>query len=375
MRSVSSRALASISTGDLARFLADGNIEYLGRIDHQVKLRGFRIELGEIESALTQHPAIRQAAVVVREDVPGDKRLVAYLVSNGGDLDIRELRNYLARFLPDYMVPSGFSVLPALPLTSNGKVDRKALPAPLPEHKRLSDVIAPRNQLETQLASIFQKILNTDSVSIQDDFFDLGGHSLTATRLLSQVKEITGRQIPLSVLFCGATVESLARLISEQADDSDPVVMEIQHGDSSRLPFFAIVPPGEESLGYARAGTAHGLSTNRLNKVQGHAPVVGSERPYSKQEMQALTEEYTAAMRTVQPHGPYCLGGLCDGTHIAEQIVLRLEAQGEEVGLFAIFDTWVMQHSQIRWLWKLDYYRQRLRQMKWMAIHRTTCVL
>jgi len=354
-------------TGDLARFLADGNIEYLGRIDHQVKLRGFRVELGEIESALTQHPAIRQAAVVVREDVPGDKRLVAYLVSNGGDLDIRELRNYLARFLPDYMVPSGFSVLPALPLTSSGKVDRKALPAPLPEHKRLSDVIAPRNQLETQLASIFQRVLNTDSVSIQDDFFDLGGHSLTATRLLSQVKEITGRQIPLSVLFRGATVESLARLISEQADDSDPVVMEIQHGDSSRLPFFAIVPPGEESLGYAMLARHMG-SAQTVYKVQGHAPVVGSERPYSKQEMQALTEEYTAAMRTVQPHGPYCLGGLCDGTHIAEQIVLRLEAQGEEVGLFAIFDTWVMQHSQIRWLWKVDYYRQRLRQMKWMNL-------
>jgi amino acid adenylation domain-containing protein len=354
-------------TGDLARFLADGNIEYLGRIDHQVKLRGFRIELGEIESALTQHPAVRQAAVVVREDIPGDKRLVAYLVSKGGDLDIRELRGYLARFLPEYMVPSGFSILPALPLTSSGKVDRKALPAPLPEHKYRSAVIAPRNQLETQLVSIFQKVLHTDSVSIQDDFFDLGGHSLTATRLLSQVKEITGRQIPLSVLFRGATVESLAKLIGEQGDASDPVVMEIQHGDSSRLPFFAIVPPGEESLGYAMLARHMG-SAQTVYKIQGHAPVVDGKRPYSKQEMQDLTEEYVAAMRTVQLHGPYCLGGLCDGTHIAEQIVLSLEAQAEEVGLFAIFDTWVMQHSQIRWLWKVDYYRQRLRQMKWMTL-------
>jgi amino acid adenylation domain-containing protein len=354
-------------TGDVARMLPDGNIECLGRSDHQVKIRGFRIELGEVETALTQHSAVRQAAVAVREDIPGDKRLVAYLVSNADDLDIRELRGYLARFLPEYMVPSGFSILPALPLTPSGKVDRKALPAPLPDHTHRSDVIAPRNQLETQLVSIFQKVLNADSVSIHDDFFDLGGHSLTATRLLSQVKEITGWQIPLSTLFRGATVESLARLIAEQGEASDSVVMEIQAGDRSRLPFFAIVPPGEESLGYAML-SRHMGSGQTVYKIQGHAPIVGTERPYSKQELHALTEEYVAAMRTVQPHGPYCLGGLCDGTHIAEQIVLRLEAQGEEVGLFAIFDTWVMQHSQIRWLWKVDYYRQRLRQMKAMNL-------
>jgi amino acid adenylation domain-containing protein len=362
-------------TGDLARMLPDGNIECLGRSDHQVKIRGFRVELGEVESALTQHPAIRQAAVVVREDIPGDKRLVAYVVSGGEDLDIRELRSYLARFLPEYMVPSGFSILPGLPLTPSGKVDRKALPAPQSEHNFRSDVIAPRDQLEAQLVSIFQRVLNTDLVSIQDDFFDLGGHSLTATRLLSQIKEITGRQIPLSALFRGATVESLARLIGEQGDASDPVAMEIQHGENGLLPFFAIVPPGEESLGYAMLARHMG-SNQTLYKIQGHAPVVDSSRPYSKQEMHDLTEEYIAAMRVVRPHGPYCLGGLCDGTHIAEQVVLRLEAQGEKIGFFAIFDTWVMQHSQIRWLWKVDYYRQRLRQMKglplreWLSSHK-----
>ncbi|MGC1648215.1 MAG: phosphopantetheine-binding protein, partial [Candidatus Sulfotelmatobacter sp.] len=252
-------------------------------------------------------------------------------------------------------------------LTPSGKVDRVALPAPSPEHKNRSEVIAPRNQLETLLVSIFQRVLNTDSVSVLDDFFDLGGHSLMAARLLSQVKEITGRQIPLSTLFRGATVESLARLISEREGTSDPLVMEIQRGDGSRLPFFAIVPPGEESLGYAMLARHMGPEQT-VYKIQGHAPIVGSERPYSKQERQALTDEYVAAMRTVQPHGPYCLGGLCDGTHIAEQIVLNLEAQGEEVGLFAIFDTWVMQHSLRRWLWKVDYYGKRLRQMKGMSL-------
>jgi thioesterase domain-containing protein len=183
-----------------------------------------------------------------------------------------------------------------------------------------------------------------------------------AARVLSEVEKITGKELPLSALFRGATVESLAQLITIQ-DAIDPVVMEIQSGDRSRVPFFAIVPPGEESLGYAMLARHMGANQT-VYKVQGRAPILNSKRPYSEPEMQALTAEYIAAMRTVQPHGPYCLGGLCDGTHIGEQIVLSLEAQGEEVGLFAIFDTWVMQHSQRRWLWKIHYYSQRLRAMK-----------
>lgn len=351
-------------TGDLARFLPDGDVEYLGRIDHQVKIRGFRIELGEIESALTQHPAIRQAVVVVREDTPGDKRLVAYLVTDGEDPDIRELRAYLAKSLPEYMVPTGVSILSTLPLTPSGKVDRKALPAPVPERRDRFDLIPPRNHTETILASLFQKILNVDSVSIRDDFFDLGGHSVMAARLVSQIRAETGRQFPLAALFRAATVESLARLIEQEPEiGSDPVVMQIQRGDSARLPFFVIVPPGEESLGYAMLARHMGKE-QPVYKIQGHAPVTNSKRPYSEQEMRDLTNEYIAAMRSVQPSGPYCLGGECDGTHISEQIVLSLEAQGEEVGLFAIFDTWVLQHSQRRWLWRIDYYSQRLQEFR-----------
>jgi thioesterase domain-containing protein len=199
---------------------------------------------------------------------------------------------------------------------------------------------------------------------VRDDFFDLGGHSLKAARVLVEVEKEIGTEVPLSALFRGATVESLARVIQSQSEtDQDPVAMEIQRGDSNRLPFFAIVPPGEEALGYALLARHMG-SRQIVYKIQGHAPVLDGSRPYSAQEMHDLTEEYIAAMRSVQPHGPYCLGGLCDGTHIAEQIVLRLEAQGEEIGLFAIFDTWVMQHSFIRWLWRVDYYRRRLTEMK-----------
>jgi thioesterase domain-containing protein len=199
---------------------------------------------------------------------------------------------------------------------------------------------------------------------VTDDFFDLGGHSLLAGRLLAQIDEATGKKIPLSVLFRSATVESLAQLLEDEAEISaEPVVMEIQRGDNRQLPFFAIVPPREESLGYAILARHMG-SAQTVYKIQGHAPVLEGSRPHTNEELQQLAEDYVGAMRSVQPHGPYCLGGLCDGTHIAEQIVLCLESQGEEVGVFAIFDTWVMQHSQIRWLWKVDYYRQRLQEMK-----------
>jgi amino acid adenylation domain-containing protein len=348
-------------TGDLARFLNDGNIEYLGRIDHQVKLRGFRIELGEIEAVLGECPEVRQAIVTVREDNPGDKRLVAYLIAAPNrDLDIDRLRREVGKKLPEHMVPSRFVVVESLPMTTSGKVDRKALPAPPVERGSLGVAVAPRSELESQIASAFARTLGLDSVGVTDNFFDLGGHSLTAARLLTQVKGITGRQILLSALFRGATVESLVRLIHEQEDASDPVIMEIQRGDGSRLPFFAIVPPGEESLGYAILARHMGPG-QRVYKVQGHAPIVG-KRPYTEQEMQSLAVEYVMAMRGVQPNGPYCLGGLCDGAHIGERVILELEAQGQEVALFAVIDTWVLQNSQRQWLWRVDYFQRRLRE-------------
>ena len=351
-------------TGDLARFLRDGNVEYLGRIDHQVKLRGFRIELGEIEAVLADYPAIRQAVVVLREDKPGDKRLVGYLaLTLGGELNIESLRRYLASKLPEYMVPSKFVVLEKFPMTTSGKVDRKALPLPQFERSE-AELIPPRDDLEALLASLFQKVLALDVVGVRDDFFELGGHSLKAARLISQISMMTGRKIPLATLFRAATVESLAQYIEHEHEaGTEPVILQIQRGESDRLPFFAIVPPGEESLGYAMLARHMGHEQT-VYKIQGHAPVTGGKRPYTKQEMDSLCDEYVAAMRTAQPHGPYCLGGLCDGTHIGEQIVLRLEALGEDVGFFAIFDTWVMEHSQNRWLWKIYYYGQRLQELK-----------
>src|SRR5581483_4612365 len=228
-------------TGDLARFLSDGNIEYLGRIDHQVKLRGFRIELGEIESVIAECPGVRQAVAVVREDVPGDKRLVAYVVgSSAADVQLDTIRAHAKDKLPDYMVPSNFVVLTDLPMTTSGKVDRKALPAPQAEHKDGALIVEPRTDLESKLLAIFQKTLGMSTVGVTDNFFELGGHSLLAARLVAEVSSVTGWEIPLSALFRGATVESLARIIEEGAvAEPDAVVMCI-HAGNGGLPFFAV---------------------------------------------------------------------------------------------------------------------------------------
>jgi len=199
-------------TGDLVRYRADGNIEFLGRIDHQVKVRGFRIELGEIEAVLGGHPALREAVVVVREDVPGDKRLVAYVVPAGETAPtVGELRSYLRQQLPEYMVPSAFVTLEALPLSPSGKVDRKALPAPdrsRPELER--EYVAPRNETEAKLAAICAELLGLEQVGVYDNFFELGGHSLLATQFISRLRDTFHIELPLRSLFEHPTVADLA---------------------------------------------------------------------------------------------------------------------------------------------------------------------
>ncbi len=202
-------------TGDLARRLPSGEIEFLGRLDNQVKLRGFRIELGEIEAALCGHPAVRQAAVLAREDRPGDRRLVAYIEVEGQTPSTPELRAFLARKLPDYMVPAAVVTLETLPLTSNGKVDRRALSAvELGLLESLSTVgDAPRDEIEELLAGIWCHVLGVEAVGVHDDFFELGGHSLLATRVVSRVREVFGIELPLRALFEAPTLAGLAARI------------------------------------------------------------------------------------------------------------------------------------------------------------------
>ncbi len=233
-------------TGDLARFLPSGDIEYLGRTDFQVKLRGLRIELGEIEAVLGSCEGVLQAVVVVREDHPGDKRLVAYLIAAPGrKLEADSLRRQLKDRLPEYMVPSRFICVQKFPMTTSGKVDRKALPAPPLEQRDETSRVAPRNDIESTVASLFANVLGLPAVGVTDNFFDLGGHSLLAGRLLAQIHEATGREIPLSAMFRGATVESLAKLVTFGSDlDRDSVLMEIQRGDGSRPAVLCHRPSG-----------------------------------------------------------------------------------------------------------------------------------
>ena len=196
-------------TGDLARFLFDGNIEFLGRIDHQVKVRGFRIELGEIDTVLNQHPAVQDTLVLVREDVPGDKRLVAYVVSEAETQPTsNDLRNFLKQKLPEYMIPAAFVLLPALPLTVNGKVDRRALPAPDIGYQE-RQIVVPRNSIEETLANIWSQVLNIESVSIHDNFFELGGDSILSIQVISRAQQC-GLQLTPKQLFQCQTIAELA---------------------------------------------------------------------------------------------------------------------------------------------------------------------
>jgi amino acid adenylation domain-containing protein len=204
-------------TGDLARYLPDGNIEFLGRIDNQVKLRGYRIELGEIEAVLGQHPMVQSSVVVVREDTPRDKRLVAYVVGRQGEsFDAAELRKYLKQKLPEYMIPSAFVRLDELPLTPNGKIDRKALPEPDQDRPELGNIYqAPRTPIEESIAAVWAEVLKVDKIGIHDNFFELGGHSLLATRVISRLRDVFQVDLPLRCLFETPTIFGLAQRAQE----------------------------------------------------------------------------------------------------------------------------------------------------------------
>ncbi len=212
-------------TGDLVRYLKNGQMEFMGRIDTQVKIRGYRIELGEIENVLREHPSVGDAVAMVRQDVPGDPRLVAYVVpAQEASLDPQVLRSFLKERLPDYMVPAWFVVLKALPLTPNGKVDRRALPRPdYAQNQQPTDFVAPRTPDEEILAAIWQELLHADRVGVHDNFFELGGHSLLATQLISRIRDAFGVELPLKDLFEAPTVAELVLKIEQARLKSDGI--------------------------------------------------------------------------------------------------------------------------------------------------------
>jgi acyl-coenzyme A synthetase/AMP-(fatty) acid ligase len=208
-------------TGDLARYRPDGSIECLGRIDHQVKVRGFRIELGEIEATLAKLEEVSQCAVAVREDLPGDQRLVAYYVAKGGgEVLTSDWRNYLRTKLPDYMVPQHFVKLESMPLTPNGKVDRKALPKPEAESASERGYVAPRTEAEQEIAVIWQKALNLRRVGVHDNFFELGGNSLIGANVIAKINQVFGSKMPVGHIFRAPTVTELAKIVESVSGEA-----------------------------------------------------------------------------------------------------------------------------------------------------------
>lgn len=326
-------------TGDLVRYKTDGNLEYLGRLDNQVKLRGFRIELGEIEAVLSQHPNLESGIVAVREDNPGDKHLVAYLVAK---LPLKptllELRSFLSQQLPEYMIPLKFVWLDKLPLTPNGKVDRAALPAPEKELSAAIDrCVPPRDIWELQLVNIWKNLFHTKSISIKDSFFNLGGHSLLSVSLMAQIQKQMGLKLPLTLLFQNTTIEQLATVLRHQHSSvSTSPLVEIKTGSSAR-PFFCIHPVGGNVLSYFELAnclnsdlSVYGLQSRGLD---------GKDRPLTCIEDMAAS--YIKAIQTVQPIGPYWLGGWSMGGAIAFEMAIQLEKQGEKISFLGLMDSWI----------------------------------
>lgn len=329
-------------TGDLARYLSDGSIQFLGRIDNQVKIRGFRIEPGEIEAVLCQHPKVQQAVAIAREDEPGNKCLVAYIVAFEAIAThsqfITQLRDFLRNKLPDYMIPAALILLKALPLTPNGKLNRYELPAPIDSDSELETAfIAPRNDLELQIAQIWEDILNIKSIGVTNNFFDLGGHSLLSVRLIARLQQQFQQDIPLSSLFQAGTIEHLAGIISQSTKSVYPSgVIEIQP-KGTKPPFFCIRPYGGNVLCYYHLARYLGCDQPFYGLQETSTLFEKPFQPYS--QIADMATHYISSMRAVQPKGPYFLGGWSMGGVVAFEIANQLQSQGEQVALLALFDS------------------------------------
>jgi amino acid adenylation domain-containing protein len=310
-------------------------LEFLGRVDAQLKVRGFRVEPGEVEAALALHPAVRAAAVAARDDGDG-RRLVAYVAAPGEAPSAAELRARLRARLPEHMVPSAFVVLDALPVTPSGKLDRRALPSPSVDADRGGDAfVAPRDALELRIARLWEEVLGTGAVGVRDDFFALGGHSLAALRLLASVEGATGRRVPMSVLLARPTVEGLAAALRDgDAPGSTGPLVPLQPRGEAR-PLFLVHAAGGGVASYAalarRLGPDQPVYALQSRGLEADEPV--------HETVEEMAADYLAELRAVQPAGPYRLGGWSMGGLVAFEMARMLHAAGEPVELLALIDS------------------------------------
>ena len=322
-------------TGDLGRWLQDGTVEYLDRVDNQVKVRGFRIELGEVEAALSSLTGVRENVVIVRDDLPGGTALAAYVVAADSALELEAsaLRAQLREQVPDFMVPASITILSALPLTPAGKIDRKALPRPESLQLAGVDYVAPRNELEQQIASIWEAYMPVERISVKDNFFELGGHSLIGVRIIAKINKQLGTQLQVAALLSSQTIEGLAQLIQD-GGSSDSELVPLQQ--NQHPPLFMIHPVGGDVLCYAELALAlkndfsvYGLRAQGLD---------GEQPPFDSLEQ--MVECYTQHIVHTQSQGPYRLLGQSLGGILALAVAERLVQLGHEVSAVMMLDTY-----------------------------------
>ena len=325
-------------TGDLCRWLADGSVEYLGRTDFQVKIRGLRIELGEIEASLDRHTSVRQSVVVAQQDGSGDKFLVAYVEARQSATapEVGDLRAHLGRELPAYMVPSVFVVMEKLPLSPNGKIDRKALPSS--DQGRMEtggEFVAPRDSLEQMLTQIWAKILRVKRIGIRDNFFELGGHSLLAVRIMAEIEKVVKRRLPLATFLQAPTIGDLADALRK--DDWKPSWSSLTpiRASGSKPPLFLMHSHGGNVLEYyplvKHLDADQPVYALQARGLDGHI-VKG-------QSLEEMAGAHVAELRSLQPQGPYFLGGYCLGGLLALEAARQLSEIGETVALVALIQT------------------------------------
>jgi amino acid adenylation domain-containing protein len=355
-------------TGDLARYLPDGSLDFLGRNDYQVKIRGFRIELGEIEAALGGHPSVQKAVVLAREDVPGEKRLVAYVVPAAAlkseqAAPVDALRNFLKEKLPAHMVPPFFVFMEKMPLTPNGKINRKALPAPQNATSGGVGVMgvapgfeAPRDPLEQSLAQIWSKILKVKKIGIRDNFFELGGHSLLAVRITAEIERLVKRNLPLATFLQAPTIADLAEVLRKKDwKPSWSSLIPLRAG-GSKPPFFLMHSHGGNVLEYYPL--AESLEVDQpvyALQARGLDGLIIKD-----QSFEAMVEAHLRELRSLQPEGPYFLGGYCLGGLLALEAARQLTASGEQVGLVVLIQTINPTYARFRpdvAIWQRAWYR------------------